>query len=123
MYIMTDTRIPFDDMPEMLATIAERLMSIEDKVKHLTLPQQEEKDEWFNIKGLRDYLPSHPAEQTVYGWTSSHFIPFHKRGKSIAFRKSEIDLWLAQGKKKSLQDIQREAEDFVSHKRKKGGLL
>ena len=49
---MIDSRITFDEMPAMLATIAERLKSIEDKVNHLTLPQQEEKDEWFNIKGL-----------------------------------------------------------------------
>jgi hypothetical protein len=118
---MIDSRITFDEMPAMLATIAERLKSIEDKVNHLTLPQQEEKDEWFNIKGLCEYLPSHPAEQTVYGWTSTHFIPFHKRGKNIAFRKSEIDQWLGQGMKKSLQDIQRDAQEFVNHKRMKGG--
>lgn len=121
---MINSRITFDEMPEMLATIAERLKAIEAKVDHLAIPKHEvDKDEWFNLKDLCDYLPSHPAEQTVYGWTSSNFIPFHKKGKSIAFRKSEIDQWLAQGKKKSLQDIKRESEDYVNHKRKKGGNL
>ncbi len=91
---MQEQRFSFDAMPQMLVAIAEKLDAIEAKVDHLTLPQKEQKDEWFNLKGLCDYLPSHPAEQTVYGWTSTNFIPFHKRGKSIAFLKSEIDQWL-----------------------------
>ena len=117
---MTDTRISFDEMPQMLATITERLKAIEAKVDHIAIPQYEvDKNEWLNLKGLRDYLPSHPAEQTVYGWTSTHFIPFHKKGKNIVFRKSEIDSWLSQDMKKSLQGIQTEAEEFVARKKKK----
>ena len=121
---MQNERISFDAMPEMLAAIAQKLESIEAKVDNLTTPSnKEEKDEWLNLKGLCEYLPSHPAEQTVYGWTSNHLIPYHKRGKSISFRKSEIDQWLCQGKKRSLMDIQHEAEDFVNNKKKRGGLL
>ena len=117
---MTENKISFDAMPEMLATIAKRLEVIETKVDHLSQPQShEEKDVWFNVHGLRDYLPSHPAEQTIYGWTRSHFIPFHKQGKSISFLKSEIDEWLCQGKKKSLLDLQHEAEEFVNRKHKR----
>ena len=121
---MQNERISFDAMPEMLAAIAQKLESIETKVDHLTIPSnKEETDEWFNLKRLCEYLPSHPAEQTVYGWTSNHLIPYHKRGKSIAFRKSEIDNWLCQGKKKSLHDIRQEADSYVNNKKKKGGLL
>lgn len=121
---MQETKISFDAMPEMLAAIAQKLESIETKVDNLTIPSnKEEKDEWFNLKGLCEYLPSHPAEQTVYGWTSNHLIPYHKRGKSISFRKSEIDNWLCQGKKKSLQDSQQEAEIYVNNRKKKGGRV
>lgn len=118
--MMTVSRISFDAMPQMLADIAEKLMSIEAKVDNLTVPQQDvEKDEWFNVKGLCDYLPSHPAEQTVYGWTSTHFIPFHKKGKSIAFRKSEIDQWLQQGRRKSKEELLQEASQFINRKKNK----
>jgi len=92
---MQNERISFDAMPEMLAAIAQKLESI------------------------CDYLPSHPAEQTVYGWTSTHFIPFHKKGKSIAFRKSEIDQWLQQGHRKSKADLMREASQFINRKKDK----
>lgn len=117
---MQNERISFDAMPEMLAAIAQKLESIETKVDNLTIPSNnEEKDEWFNLKGLCDYLPSHPAEQTVYGWTSTHFIPFHKKGKSIAFRKSEIDQWLQQGRRKSQEDLMLEASQFINRKKNK----
>ena len=116
--MMNESRISFDAMPEMLAAIAQKLESIESKVDNLTIPSnKEEKDEWFNLKGLCDYLPSHPAEQTVYGWTSTHFIPFHKKGKSIAFRKSEIDQWLQQSHRKSKSDLMLEASQFVNKKK------
>ena len=36
--MMTESRISFDAMPQMLADIAEKLMSIETKVDNLTVP-------------------------------------------------------------------------------------
>ena len=47
------------------------------------------------------------AKQTVYGFTSSRTIPFIKRAKRLLFTKSDLDAWLAQGKKQSLAQIQR----------------
>lgn len=111
-------KISFDAMPSLLATIVQKLEALEEKVDRLNLSQQcEEKDEWFNLKELCKYLPSRPAEQTVYGWTSTNFIPFHKKGKSIAFRKSEIDQWLQQSHRKSKSDLMLEASQFVNKKR------
>lgn len=49
----------------------------------------------------------------VYGWTSNRTIPFHKNGKSILFRKSEIDAWLMQTSRKSVNDIYDEARTYV----------
>lgn len=111
-------KISFDSMPSLLATIVQKLEALEEKVDRLNLSQQsEEMDEWFNLKELCKYLPSHPAEQTVYGWTSTHFIPFHKKGKSIAFRKSEIDQWLQQGRRMSKSDLMLEANQFINRKK------
>ena len=71
----------------------------------------------YVMKELCEYLPSHPAEQTVYGWTSCHQIPFHKRGKRIMFLKSEIDAWLHDGKRKSQKELAEEAAQFINAKR------
>lgn len=115
---MIEKTYSFDSMPTTLADIVKKLESIEMKVSNLSALPKEEKILWLNLKELCQYLPNHPAEQTVYGWTSAHSIPFHKKGKSIVFLKSEVDEWLCNGKQKSIMDIEMDALSFVSEKNK-----
>jgi len=111
--------ISFNDIPQVLMTIVDKLESLERKVEDLRIPTPDIPDVWLSLKDLCAYLPNHPAEQTVYGWTSAKLIPYHKRGKNIVFRRTEIDEWLANGKKKSLMDIEREAREFISKKERR----
>ena len=115
---MAETTYSFDAMPKILADIVQRLEVMERKIDALQSFPREETDAWLNLKDLCNYLPNHPAEQTVYGWTSTHFIPYHKKGKSIVFLKSEIDEWLRNGKRKSMGDLEKDALTFVNSKRK-----
>ena len=77
-----------------LNVILAKVSALEEKLDRLQPAPQAEGKQWLNMAELIDYLPNHPAEQTVYGWTSARKIPFHKQGKSIMFKKSEIDAWL-----------------------------
>jgi len=45
------------------------------------------------LEELCDYLPSHPAEATIYGWTMRKKM-FHKVGKKAQFLQAEIDAWM-----------------------------
>jgi len=73
------------------------------------------KDEWFNIGELCKYLPDKPAKNTVYGWVSKRLIPYHKKGKSLSFLKSEIDGWLKDGLRITASQMTKEiAEDTDS---------
>ncbi len=116
---MATTTLSFDAVPSVLADIVQKLEVMEQKLDALhLLPAKESGDTWLSLKDLCNYLPSHPSEQTVYGWTSTRFIPYHKQGKRIAFLKSEIDEWLRNGKRKSVADLAREAQEFVNSKKK-----
>lgn len=114
--------ISFNDVPEILGTILTKLGELSEKVDNIHIDATQEKHStWLTVASLIEYLPSHPAEQTVYGWTSARKIPFHKKGKNILFLKSEIDDWLQQGETfKSVGEIEREAFSFLG--KKKGGL-
>lgn len=116
---MSETNLKFDDLPKALAWIIDKLKDLEHKVDGL-VPRTKEAppDEWLNLRELCDYLPSHPAFQTVYGWTSCHQIPYHKKGKRIMFLKSEIDDWLHSGKMKSQRELEQEASNFIQIKKK-----
>ena len=104
----------------------EKLKELGEKVDKLMPSEQSTEPQWFNVSALIDYLPNHPAEQTIYGWTSAKKIPFHKRGKSILFNKAEIDEWLNDSTHhKSVQELECDAMSYISSKRngvaKKGG--
>lgn len=52
----------------------------------------------LSIDQLIDYLPEHPAKQTVYGWVSNRKIPYQKHGSKLFFVQSDIDNWLDNGR-------------------------
>lgn len=115
---MNDKNITFEDLPKAMSWMMDKLDKLDSKIDGLNYaPQTQTADQWMNLKELCEYIPSHPAEQTVYGWTSCHQIPFHKRGKRIMFLKSEIDEWLHAGKIKSEKDLEDEASKFIRSKR------
>ena len=118
--IMSEKNITFEDMPKAMSWMMDKLNELDSKIDGLNnSPQTTPSEIWMNLKELREYLPSHPAEQTVYGWTSCHQIPFHKKGKRIMFLKSEIDDWLHDGKMKSQKELEHEAEKYIKSKRKR----
>ena len=65
--------------------------------------------EYMTIDQLRDYLPQTPAKQTVYQWVHFKQIPYHKRGKTVLFKRSEIDLWLSETRRTTLAEAERRA--------------
>ena len=107
----------FDDIPRLMQQMIARMDAIEKKIDELP-SMNGGKDEWWDVDELCDYLPWHPAKATVYQWTSSHFIPHHKKGKNVIFRKSEIEDWLNKDRLKSQAELIREAQDFVNNKKK-----
>ena len=64
---------------------------------------EQEQDKIFSVKEASAFL--NLAQQTLYGFTSKREIPFLKRGKKLYFRKSELETWLLEGKKKSKGEI------------------
>ena len=56
------------------------------------------------------------AKQTLYGFTSRSEIPHIKRGKKLYFKKSELEKWLSDGKRKTVDELETELCD-----KEKGG--
>lgn len=111
--------IKFEDMPKALAYLIEKVEELDRKLGSLNDASALKKDEWMGIQELCAYLPTRPATQTVYGWTSAHLIPFHKKGKRIMFLKSEIDKWLIGEQLKSIREIEADAEAFCAGRKER----
>lgn len=116
----TQSEISFNDMPQALAYLISKVDKLETLLNvSMSESYCPESDRWFNLQELCEYLPDRPARQTVYSWVGQRLIPYHKKGKKLQFLKSEVDNWLKSDKRKSLAEIQTEAEQFILAK--KGG--
>lgn len=101
--------------PEVLINnISERVTA--NILKAVSKEQSSEIDRWFDLNELCLYHPDKPSKPTVYGWVNAGIIPVHKGGKKLRFLKSEIDNWLKQGRKKTLKEIDAEAETYLKRK-------
>lgn len=115
-------QISFNDMPEAMAYLIGKVEKLEALLSGVTSENTTESDKWFNVQELCAYLPDRPARQTVYGWIGQRLIPYHKKGKKLQFLKSEIDKWLKADKRKTVDELQAEAQEAFNAK-KRGGLL
>lgn len=112
------TEITFELLPQAVTQVFNKLENIERLLLEKSNIPQPEQDKWLNIDELIDYLPNKPARATIYGKVHLRCIPFHKQGKSLIFRKSEIDTWLGEGRIKTTVEIQQEAVDYLRRKGK-----
>ena len=90
------------------------------EIKRLLLEKSNEQptvtDCWFDLNELCIYHPDKPSKPTVYGWVNAGTIPVHKGGKKLRFLKSEIDIFLKQGRKKTFAEITNEANSYLNKK-------
>ena len=86
--------------------------------KPQTTQPTKEPDIWLDIDGLCEYHPDKPKKPTVYGWVHSKSIPCHRGQKKLRFLKSEIDLWLKQGRKKTYSETALEADEYLAKKQR-----
>lgn len=114
----------FDMIPLMMANLLEdnkilaaKIDILEKKLNLSILPKNDD-NERMDVATARKYIPGHPAIQTIYGWTSSGNIPYHKIGKRIYFIKSELDEWLSHNQYKSYDNMRKEADEYVKSHRK-----
>lgn len=57
------------------------------------------------------------AVPTIYDLVSKRLIPHSKKGKDLYFSRNELLQWLADGKRKTQDEIRRDAENFQSNRK------
>ncbi len=112
---MFSEQISFNELPQAIVYLIQKVENLEALVAK-GQSETRESDRWLNLKEFQDYHPDHPAAPTIYAWVGQRLIPYHKKGKKLMFLKSEIDLWLKQGRRKTSAEIQAEAAEFVAKK-------
>ena len=109
--------LTLETLPKAFTLLSNEVSEIKRLLLESSSHQPTEADRWFDLNELCSYHPDKPSKPTVYGWVNAGRVPVHKGGKKLRFLKSEIDLWLKQGRKKTLAETAHQAEQYLKAKR------
>jgi hypothetical protein len=107
----------FEEIPRLIQELQQKVDRQTRLLEQIVRNNLPETDTWFDVDQLSKYLPDHPVKKTIYKKVEQNIIPYHRRsdGKTLYFLKSEIDLYLKEGKQKSRTEIEEEVDDLLSN--------
>ena len=86
--------VSFEQLPEAVAKLTNDMAKDKAFLQDLSKQSFTKATVWMSVEDLINYIPGHPAKQTIYYWVWRKAIPYHKAGAKLQFLKSEIDAWL-----------------------------
>jgi hypothetical protein len=109
--------LTLETLPKAVSHLTNEVSEIKRLLLEKSKESQPELDRWMDLNEFIIYHPAKPAKPTAYGWVSDGLVPNHKNGKKLMFLKSEIDSWLKQGRRKTLEETASEAENYLRTKK------
>lgn len=97
--------LTFEQLPEAIRLLHEKIDRLEGML--LTQSTTQDRDAIFNVKEAANFL--HLSVSSLYGKACRREVPFSKKGKRLYFHKSELEEWIRQGRKKTIEEVWREA--------------
>lgn len=105
---MDANEISFENLPKAVAHLVSELAEIKSLVEKGQTPIVLQKRIPIDIEETCRIIGK--AKPTVYALVRKRLIPCYKNGKKLYFFEEELLEWISKGKKKTLQEIESEAE-------------
>ncbi|SDK57038.1 transcriptional regulator, AlpA family [Pedobacter sp. ok626] len=94
----------FEQLPEAISTLHEKVDSIKDLLVENQLASQSPHSDLLTITQAAEFLKL--SVPTLYTKVSRGEIPVNKRGKRLYFSTGELSAWIKAGKKKTVEETQ-----------------
>jgi excisionase family DNA binding protein len=102
---------PFETLEARLSNIENLLLDLKHKPTEPGEGPNTEKDELLTVQDAAKFLSL--SVPTIYGLISKNELPVMKRSKRCYFSKVELINYLKQGRKKTLSETGKEAEEYI----------
>jgi len=106
---------PFEIIIEKINNIEQLLLEIKQEQRG-TINPKSYAIEFMNVTQVAEYLSL--AKQTIYSLVHKMEIPNYKQGKRLYFKKMDIDEWLSKSRRKTREEIEQEAADYIFRKKR-----
>ena len=100
---------PFEILEARLSNIENLLLDLKHNTKEPI--HQREAEELLTVKQAAELLKL--SVPTIYGYVQRQEIPVSKRGKRLYFSKQELLDWVKEGRKKTLSEIEEQANSRI----------
>ena len=112
---MDKNEISFDNLPKAVAHLLNEVAEIKSLVENNQPQKNNSKRVPIGIEDACDIIGK--ARSTVYALVRKRLIPCYKNGKKLYFFEDELLAWIESGRKKTVQEIEQQAKEFVLNKR------
>lgn len=109
----------FEDIPRTLEMLLAKVDHLQATLDNMNPAREEER--WLSVEELSAYHPDHPTVATIYSWVRDRRIPSYRSQKKLRFKKSEIDQLLAEGRQRTIAELdemaQKHGKAFINNKK------
>ncbi len=99
-----------EQVPEAVSQLYHKVEIIERLLSDTRYRAEIETDQFLTVPEAAKYLGL--AIQTIYGLVSRREIPHSKKGNRLYFDKSDINTWVNQGRRKTIDEINEGAKVY-----------
>lgn len=110
--------ITFEKLPQAVTTLQETVNDIKRLLLEKNSEPQAEADELLTVQDTAKFLSL--SVPTIYGLISKGELPVMKRSKRCYFSKVELINYLKDGKRKTVTELETEADAYLSNRKRKG---
>jgi len=109
--------LTFESLPKAVTMLTNEISELKRLLLEKREQQQTEQPEQFlNIQEAAQFL--NLTVPTIYSKVSKRELPCMKRGKRLYFSSTELMEYIKEGRKKSYDEIEQEAETYLSNNKK-----
>lgn len=112
---MDKNEISFENLPKAVAHLLSEVAEIKLLVEKTQPTENSSKRVPIGIDEACSIIGK--AKPTVYALVRKRLIPCYKNGKKLYFFEDELLAWIESGRKKTVQEIEQQATEFVLNKR------
>ena len=111
--------LSFEQLPKAVKDISDKVNNIERLLLAKSETEQPETADLLTIQQAAEFITL--SVPTIYGLVHRAEIPVNKRGKRLYFSKQELTNWIKAGRKKTNDEISKDAGRRTSSFRNKKG--
>lgn len=106
--------LQFNDLPNAVTQLSQEIKEIKQILLNRSNENTVEQDQIFTVKQAANFLKL--TVPTLYGYVQRSEIPVSKKSKRLYFSRIELEQWIKSGRKKTMQEIESEANTFIKRK-------